>query len=151
MDRKEAINAMVGSVFKDTDKKCLKCMKDTRKCLEIIEENAREEAVRKFAEKIKSHMMMYCRGRLEQQYCAMEVIDYIAKLMGEKDFSIDVEKEMAEHDKSIQEEAVRKFAEWVEQHFDDESCLYADCEGRDLFDAEKALVTYEKERKNDNA
>lgn len=68
---------------------------------EFCYEQGKADGVREFAEKIKSHMMMYCQGRLEQQYCALEVIDYIGKLMGEKDFSIDVEKEMAEHDLKI--------------------------------------------------
>ena len=63
----------------------------------VAYEQGKEDGVREFAEKIKSHMMMYCQGRLEQQYCALEVIDYIGKLMGEKDFSIDVEKEIAEY------------------------------------------------------
>lgn len=47
-----------------------------------------------FAEKIRSHMTKYCHARLEQQYCAMEVIDFIGKLLGEKDFSIDIEEEI---------------------------------------------------------
>ena len=50
-----------------------------------------------------------------------------------------------EHDKEV----IRKFAEWIEQHFNDESCLYSDCEGRDCFDAEKALAKYEKQMKGE--
>lgn len=52
-----------------------------------------------FANKIKNHMMKYCRARLEQQYCAMEVIDFIDTLLGENSISfIDVEKEWADAD-----------------------------------------------------
>lgn len=45
-----------------------------------------------------------------------------------------------EHDKEV----VRKFAEWIERNFNEVSCLYSDCEGRDCFDAEKALAKYER-------
>lgn len=43
--------------------------------------------------------------------------------------------------------AIQKFAEWIEQNFNDGSCLYSDCEGRDCFDAEKAVANYKKQMK----
>lgn len=64
--------------------------------------NVRQE----FAEKIRSHMTKYCHTRLEQQYCAMEVIDFIGKLLGEKDFSIDVEEEMKKHGAKVRADVI---------------------------------------------
>lgn len=82
---------------------------------EII--NYEKDVIKKFAEKIKSHMMMYCQSRIEQQYCALEVIDYIGKLMGEKDFSIDVEKEIKEHDEKIRAKTIEECKEVLRQHW----------------------------------
>lgn len=64
-------------------------------------QQGKKEGIREFAAKIKSHMIKYCHSRLEQQYCAEEIIDYIGKLMGEKDYSMDVETEMKKHDEAI--------------------------------------------------
>lgn len=80
--------------------------REREKYEEIV--NCEKDVIKEFAEKIKSHMMMYCQSRIEQQYCALEVIDYIGKLMGEKDFSIDVEKEMKEHDAEIRNKTINE-------------------------------------------
>lgn len=106
--------------------------------------HGKADGVKKFAENIKSHMMMYCQGRLEQQYCALEVIDYIGKLMGEKDFSIDVEKEMAEHESEIRADERRKFAEWLTKS--DYANGYFDT-GNGFVSVDKVLAEYEKEQK----
>ena len=55
----------------------LACQDCWRRALEDV----RADAIRKFADKIKLHMIKYCHGRLDQQYCAIEIIDYIGKLM----------------------------------------------------------------------
>lgn len=52
-----------------------------------------------------------------------------------------------DYDEQIRADERRKFAEWIEQHFSNESCLYVDCDGHYLFDTEKTLAKYEKEQK----
>lgn len=54
-----------------------------------------------------------------------------------------------EFEEEIRADAIRKFAEWIEQHFNNDSCLYTNCDGYDSFDAEKALAEYEKEQKGE--
>lgn len=116
--------------------------REREKYEEII--NHEKDVIKEFAEKIKSHMMMYCQSRIEQQYCALEVIDYIGKLMGEKDFSIDVEKEMEEHDEAIRADERRKFTEWLLKHnkFDLADSMLIIQKGID-----DLLNEYEKEQK----
>ena len=82
----------------------LTCQDCWRRALEEV----RADAIRKFADKIKLHMIKYCHGRLDQQYCAIEIIDYIGKLMGEKDYSMDVEAEMKKHDEKVRQEAFKE-------------------------------------------
>lgn len=116
----------------------LTCQDCWRRALEEV----RADAIRKFADKIKLHMIKYCHGRLDQQYCAIEIIDYIGKLMGEKDYSIDVEAEMKKHDEKVRQEALKEvldtmhkiyaaglhcmedMCESVETGYNCEDCLY---------------------------
>lgn len=92
------------------------------------EQKIRVDEIRKFADKIKQHMIKYCHGRLEQQYCVMEVIDYMGKLMGEKDYSIDVETAIKGHDKKVRADAIEEFKDAILAQF----CARCDqepCEG----------------------
>lgn len=77
----------------------------------------RKESVKGFADKIKLHMIKYCHGRLDQQYCAVEVIDYIGKLMGEKDYSMDVEAEMKKHDEKVRADAIDECINYLTDYF----------------------------------
>lgn len=101
-------------------------------------QQGKKDGIKEFAGKIKLHMIKYCHSRLEQQYCAEEIIDYIGKLMGEKDYSMDVETEMKKHDEEIRADAIRKFAEWFKEN------NHYLCYNESI---DEVLAEYEKEQK----
>lgn len=91
---------------------CLKC---AEKQLAEYEANVRKD----FAEKIKNHLIRYCHSRLEAQYCAMEVMDYLGELLGESHYAVDVETEMKNHDKQCRADAIDECKEAFNEHLFD--------------------------------